>query len=138
MTAESHSPALAYERLVFHRRLLVWTHVVLALIVALIFLNSIDFSHFAYWRRGFGVVLSFVLVPPLLPYLISGIYSGNRVTQDRIRLAAFLLVLVLGSAVMGASLLGAFGSVGRITVLVLFGAQTIIYVVTAELLLHVE
>jgi hypothetical protein len=131
-------PVLQYERLVIHRKLLAWIHVVLAFIVALVYLTQLDLSHFAYWRLGFGMGIILMLVPPLFPYLLSAIHSRRVVTVDRIRLAWFILVLLLGSVLMGLLLLGVFGSVGKVTLLVLFGCQTFIYMWAAEGLLHVE
>jgi len=106
--------------------------------MAFIYLSQFDFSRLAYWRRGFGVFLTFILVPPLLPYLISAIYSRSVVTQDRMRLAGFILVVILGSVLMGLLLVSAFGSISRVTQLALFAIQAFIYSWAAELLLHVE
>jgi len=138
MNVEPRGPVLQYERIVIHRRLLAWTHTVLAFIVALVYLSQIDFSHFAYWRLGSGLGITFMLGPPLFPYVLSAIHSRKVVTDDRVRLAGFILVLIVGSVLMGLLLRGAFGSVGKVTVLFLFGLQTFMYMWAAELLLHVE
>jgi len=81
---------------------------------------------------GTGIVAT--LVPPLLPYLISGIHSLSFVTPKRPRLVVFIAFLILSTAVITYMLLGHFGSLGWEALLAAFAAQTIAYVWGANIL----
>jgi hypothetical protein len=46
------SPGVLYDQWMFNRALLLWAHIILAIVAALLYLSSTDLTHFAYWRRG--------------------------------------------------------------------------------------
>jgi hypothetical protein len=89
----------------FLRRWLIWCHLIVGSVAFFIYLTTIDFTHFNYWSRGAGTALIFVAAPVLLPYLISAIrcwhlYTWQMDGPSRIRVAAFMVVLVAGAALV--------------------------------------
>ena len=136
MTNEPHHLAVQYERLIHNRALLVGSHVTLASVVAVAYLSQLHLWQHTYWSRV-GLSIASTLVPPLFPYLVSAIYSRSLVTPNRPRLAAFIVFLIISTAVITSLLLGRFGSVGWGTLLAVFVAQTVAYVWGANILLGV-
>ena len=100
MSADADRHRFVYERLVFNRRLLLFAHVLLGLFAAFWYLSYIDFSHFMYWRRSAGLAVILVSAPASLPYLVSGVYSWRVVTDRRLGLWVFLMVLVAGAVLV--------------------------------------
>lgn len=90
-----------YEKIVLCRRLLLWSHVVLALAIALIFLGTRDYSHFAWWRRGAGSIQLARVLIPMSPYALSGIWANNSDIVAFPRVYAFCVILALGTAAFG-------------------------------------
>jgi hypothetical protein len=128
----------ACERLVFNRRLLLFAHVLLALFAAFWYLSYIDFSHFMYWRRSAGLAVIFISAPASLPYLVSGVYSWRVVTDRRLGLWAFLMVLVAGAVLVNLLVSDRLGiDVREVGIFQAAGLQTVAYVWAAEMLLHV-
>ncbi len=138
MSSEADNSQLMYERLVFNRKLVVFAHALLAFLSALVFLANVNLSGFPYSRSRSGLYLVLALAPPIVPYLISGVYSWRVATFSRIRVLLFLLVLVLGSVLMGLEFMDAFGTgVDRSTLLLMLVVQCGAYLWAAEWILHV-
>jgi hypothetical protein len=135
-----------YDKIVFCGRLLLWSHVALALIIAFTFLSTRDYSHFAWWHRGSG---SFQLVRaliPMSPYLVSGILASDFDTAAPARIYAFCVILALGTGVIGWTYVShwveAFSSwldVPFYVALLMFCmVQAMAFALAADLLLDVE
>ncbi|MBV8403206.1 MAG: hypothetical protein JO203_03365 [Gammaproteobacteria bacterium] len=129
MSAERNAPGLLYERLVLNRRVVTWTHILLGLATAFICLSQL--------QRPVLFTAKYVVMLPLLPYLISAAYARRLVTPDRVRVTAFILAVILGFGLMASVFLGAFGPVGGLVLLVLFGLQTIAFLGAAEVIFGV-
>jgi hypothetical protein len=63
-----------------------------------------------YWRRGFGLRALLIAMVAMWPYLASAYHSRGLVTADRLRVAVFLAVVVIGALLMGAFYIGAVGN----------------------------
>lgn len=138
MSADADRHRFVYERLVFNRRLLVFAHVLLGLFGVFWYLSYIDFSHFMYWRRGAGLAVIVVSAPATLPYLVSGVYSWRVVTDRRLGISVFLMVLVAGAVLVDLLVSGCLGiDVREVGILQAIALQTVAYVWAAEMLLHV-
>jgi hypothetical protein len=137
LNAESNSSELERIRRVRNQRVLSWVHTVLALITAAFYLNQINLGRFEYWHLGGSFEVLLVIIPVVLPYLISVVYSRRVVTGASKRVALFSLLLTLGFALMVCLLTGIFGDVGWGFVLEFIIFQSFVYVWGAELLLHV-
>ena len=75
--------------------------------------------------------------PPLLPYVISAVHSLRTATYARMRLAAFLLVLIAGAFGAICAIVGAFDfSLDRAGLLWMFAIQTAVYFFSAEFLFN--
>jgi hypothetical protein len=134
VTDDPHRLAQQYERLLVNRYILVASHVVLAAIVAAAYLNRLYFPSLPFMGGVGGRAVFVALVPPLLPYLISGINSLRFVTPRRIKFTAFIVLLMLSTALITGLLLGHFGSVGSAALFAVFAAQTVLYVWGANIL----
>jgi len=134
VTDDPHRLAQQYERLLVNRSVLVGAHVVLAAVVATAYLNRLYFPSLPYMGGVGGRAVFVALVPPLLPYLISGINSFRFVTPKRIKFTAFIVLLMLSTALITGLLLGHFGSVGSPTLFAVFAVQTVLYVWGANIL----
>jgi hypothetical protein len=134
VTDEPCRLAFRYERLVANRALLTATHVILASVVAAAYLSRLYFRSLPFMGGvgGTGVLAS--LVPPLLPYLVSGIHSRTFVTPKRPKLVAFVIFLVASTALITSLVLGHFGTLGWGVLLAVFVGQTVAYVWGANLL----
>lgn len=127
-----------YDRFVFNRKLLVFAHILVGFCAAFWYLSHIDFSHFAYWRRGAGTAVIMIAAPAILPYLISAVYSWRVVTDRRLGVWAFLVVLIAGAVLVNLLILGLLGiDVREVGTLQTAALQTGLYVWAAELLLHI-
>lgn len=132
-------PSLSYDRLAFHRKLLVFMHLVLGCGATLIYLNQVDFASFAYWRPRSALGVLFIAAPPIIPYAVSGIHAWHVVTARRLGMYLFLIVLLAGAIVNALIFLGAFDiSVDGSTVLWVVIVQTLVYFWGGELLLTME
>lgn len=127
------------ERRQFNRKLVLLIHVLAAFLTVFIYLSGVDLQRFAYWRRSSGAAAILIAAPALLPYLISGIHSWRRATYDRLRVAAFLLVLIAGTFGACSAILGAFGrSLDRADILWVFCIEALVYFWSAEFLFDVD
>jgi hypothetical protein len=84
-----------YERLVRQNRLVRWSHVVLAVLVAFVYQSQRDFSHYAFWRSSGGAVLA-ILAVPVWPYAVSCVILWRRTTMHwaRARIFCFGMLLI--------------------------------------------
>lgn len=127
------------ERRRFNRKLVLLIHILAAFCTALIYLGDVDLQRFPYWRRTSAIAALWIAAPPLLPYLISAVHSWRTATYDRLRVAAFLLVLIAGAVGACSAILGAFGlSLDRTGLLWLFAIQALAYFWSAEFLFNVD
>jgi hypothetical protein len=134
VTDDPHRLALQYERLVANRALLMGAHVVLASAVAAAYLSRLYFPHLPFMGGVGGTSVVAALVPPLLPYLISGIHSRSFVTPKRPKLLVFIVFLIVSTTLVTSLLLGHFGSLGWEALLAVFVGQTVAYVWGANIL----
>jgi hypothetical protein len=138
VSADADHHRYVYERLVFNRRLLVFAHVLLGLFAVFWYLSYIDLSHFMYWRRGASFAVIFISAPATLPYLVSGVYSWRVVTDRRLGIWVFLTVLVAGAVLVNLLVSGRLAiNVREVGILQAIALQTVAYVWSAEMLLHV-
>ena len=110
-----------------NRRALMWAHIILGMAVALAYISQL---HVVFTAKYFGMLA-------LVPYGISYGHASRLVTNRWIRTSAFILVLFAGSAAAAWLLLGAYGPVRFPMALLLFGAQTLLYLITGDALLRV-
>jgi hypothetical protein len=127
------------ERRQFNRKLVLLVHVLAAFLTAMIYFSDLDLQRFQYWRRLSGITALWIAAPSLLPYIISAVHSWRTATYDRLRVAAFLLVLIAGTLGGCCAMLGAFGlSLDRSDLLWVFVVQAIVYFWSAEFLFDVD
>jgi hypothetical protein len=100
MTAPRDTPG-EYDRLLFHRAVLLWLHIVCAIAIGLVFLSIHDFSHLAYWSRGGGMAVLMTVAFPMLPYWISRYQSRRRVNYHRAGFWIFCMIVLFGTCVVG-------------------------------------
>jgi hypothetical protein len=135
VTDESYDLALKYKRLLVNRALLIAAHLILASIVAVAYLSRLNFPWLPFSGGVGGSGLVGALAPPLLPYLVSGIRSRSLVTPSRSRVASFIIFLTITTALVISLLLGHFGPLGWMGLVVMFGVQAVAYVWSAGILL---
>ena len=76
-----------------------------------------------------------IAAPSLLPYVFSAVHSWRIATYDRLRVGAFLLVLIAGTFGACSAILKAFGlSFDRAAILWVFAIQALVYFWSAEFL----
>jgi hypothetical protein len=131
------SAGVVYDRWVFNRSLLVWAHVVLAIVAGLLYLDSTNVvNHIAYWRRGAAGSYVLLAATAMLPYLFSAIYSWNRVSHRRLGLWIFILILVVGTVAVGYWYVGGPRDThGSMATVYLILAQCVVYLWSASLCL---
>ena len=134
MTDDPHHLAQQYERLLINRWVLVGAHAVLAAVVAATYLNRLYFPSLPFMGGVGGRAVFVALLPPLFPYLVSGIHSIRFVTPRRIKLTAFIALLTLSTALITGLQMGRLGSVGSASLFAVYGAQTVVYVWGANIL----
>ena len=98
-----------------------WGHFVVGFVSLFVYLSQIDFTHLAYWRRGASTLLILRGAPVLLPYVASAttcwrMYTWQGRGPGRLRVLAFMSLLVAGAAFVDAVLLGYFGQVENLLV----------------------
>lgn len=90
-----------HDRLLFHRSLILWSHIVLGSVAALMFLSTVDLRHFAYWRRGAAVGVLMISSAATIPYFLFGFLSYRAVSYRRIGLWVYISLLVAGTVGVG-------------------------------------
>ena len=127
------------ERRQFNRKLVLLFHAMAAVLTVFMYLSTLNLQHIAYWRRGSGTAILLITAPALLPYVISAVHSWRLATYDRLRVALFLLVFILGAGGADCAMLGAFGlSMDTSSLLRVFVVQAAVYFFSAEFLFDVD
>ena len=104
-----------------------------------VYLGTLDLGWLDYWRRGAGVTVLSIALPPLLPYIISAVHSWRTATYNRLRTTAFLLILIMGAIGVFCAILGTNGmSLDRSALLWVFAIQAAVYFFSAEFLFDVD
>jgi len=117
-----------------------WAHFAVALVTLFVYLIGINLVHFAWLSTRAGTALLGIAV--LLPYATSAgrcprMYTWQGSGPSRLRVAAFIALLITGAAVVNSVLLGVFGHVDGLTLFVLLVAQSAGYLWGAEWILNV-
>jgi len=132
-------PLAREERRQFNRKLVLLVHVVAAIVTATIYLSDVDLPRIQYWHRSAGTTTLWIAAPALLPYIISAEHFWRTATYNRVRVAAFLAVLIAGAFATCCAILGAFGlSIDRYGLLWTFAIQAAVYFFSAEFLFDVD
>ena len=127
------------QRRQFNRKVLLLIHSLAAFFTVFMYLSTLNLNRFAYWGRGSGVAILWIAAPSLLPYVISAVHSWRRSPYDRLRVALFLVVFVVGAVGVGCAILGTFGlSIDNISLLWVFAFQAAAYFFSAEFLFDVD
>jgi hypothetical protein len=122
------------------RRLIMWAHAALGAAALFVYLYT-RLGQLPWLSPFASLRLIFIGAPALLPYALSAVNCWQLDTwqrrdgPDRLRVAFFMAVLVAGSAVIDATLLGAFGHVERLVLAGLLIAQAAVYFLAAEQML---
>ena len=123
----------------FNRKLILLVHASAAFFTVLMYLSTLNLHRFAYWSRGAGTATLWIAAPALLPYVISAVHSWRRATYERLRVALFLFVFMLGAVGVGCAMLGAFGlPMDNSGLLWVFAFQAAVYFFSAEFLFDVD
>jgi hypothetical protein len=122
------------------RRIVMWGHFAVGFVSLFIYLIAINLPQFGWPSSRAGTALLGVAV--LLPYAIPAghcwqMYTWQGSGPSRLRVAAFIALLITGAALVDAILLGAFGQVERLHLLGLLVAQTWGYLWGSEWILNV-
>ena len=123
---------LTYERLVRRRVMLLATHVVLGVSVAVIWMSRQDFSRLKYWRRAAGI---FALASALLagwPYVASAVVSYRSTSTTRLGLAILEVILFIGALIGGAIYLGASSGLLPVWIVVVPLVQATVFLYAAR------
>lgn len=138
MIAARDNQRLMDERLLFNRKLLTFAHVMVGLLSAFWYFAQIDRGHYPYWHSRVGLAAVAIVAPAVVPYVVSGVYAWRVATHRRLRVLAFLMVLIAGAILMGMLFSGALGiRFNAVEWLATATTQAFGYVWAAELLLHV-
>lgn len=124
------------------RRLLIWSHVVVAAPAFIFYISHVDLTRFRWWAPNAGFRLVMIGSPSYLPFLFAGAYVSQLYTWEnsgptRLRAAAYVAVLIAGAALALAAAIGVFGPVDVWTRVELFAIQGGAYLWCAEWLLNV-
>jgi hypothetical protein len=122
------------------RRIVMWGHFAVGFISLFIYLIAINLPQFAWRSSGAGTALLGIAV--LLPYVISAGHCSRMYTwqvsgPSRLRVAAFVALLVTTAAVVNSLMLGVFGHVDGLTLFELLVVQGGGYIWGAEWILNV-
>jgi hypothetical protein len=122
------------------RRIVMWGHFAVGLVTLFIYLIGINLAHFPWPSSRAGTALLGIAV--LLPYAISAghcwrMYTWQGSGPRRLRVAAFIALLVSGAAVVNSILLGVFGHVDGLILFELLVVQSGGYLWGAEWVLNV-
>lgn len=118
-----------------------WSHAVVAVIAVVVYISQINLSHFPWWTRaGNGTLL--LGTPVLVPYLISArhcwqLYTWQVDGPGRIRVVAFLSVLLTGAVAVNIVLVAAHSEISVKEFLTALVYQTVAYVGIGDLILDV-
>lgn len=134
------SEEAAVHRLTANRRLLLRAYVGLGLLSTFVYLSQVDVSFvvIAGSRSGLGVIL--LAVPAMLPYIISGTYASQLISERRLGLYLFLAAVLTGTVVANLVITGSIFNVPMNAETIFWYAlvQTAAYGLAAEFLLRIE
>lgn len=122
-----------------NRRLLLGVYAGLGLLSTFVYLSQLNVSLVvtAGSRSGLGVIL--IALPAILPYVISGGYAWQLISERRLGLYLLLGATVIGTIVANLVITGVFDiQMNAATVLWNALAQTVIYGLAAEFTLRIE
>ena len=92
-------------QLASNRKVILWAHILLGVLAAMVYLSGLDLAGFRYWSMHAGVRVIVLALPALVPYIISAIVATLLVgPQHHIRVWFFLSIVSVGT-VSGALLL---------------------------------
>jgi hypothetical protein len=132
MSMASQRIGTKYDRLVLYRAFLLWFQLTLGFAVGLLFLSTVNLSHFRYWGGRAAVAALLIGLGPAMPYLISAAFSRRLVTSNRLSIWLYIIILLLGTVMVSyVYLLGLNQTYGTLPVI---GAQTLLYMVAASVL----
>jgi hypothetical protein len=139
MTDSPLAPELLLSRLSVNRRLILWTHAGLAAILAFTQLSHLNLAGSHYWGRGFDIFVLTRVASAWVPYAISAVYAAKVITYIRVRVWAFLAVLLIGATAQELYFLGVIriDQSAPEAFLSLAGLSAA-YVWAAELIMHVD
>jgi hypothetical protein len=123
------------------RRLVLWAHLILGFIAIFVFYSRFTMPNNGWWAHRAGTWLTIRSAPVLLPYLVSagrawGLYTWQVDGPSRMRVVAFLAVLLCGAVVVNMTLLDAFGHFEGTDLIWLLMGQLVLYVVSGEWILN--
>lgn len=130
----------AIDRLTANRRLLLGVYVGLGLVSALAYLSRVNMPSFAIvGTRGSAPRLILIALPAIIPYIVSGAYAWQLVSERTLGLYLFLAATVIGTAVASLVIIGAFDiPINGATLIWYVLGQTAVYGLAAEFLLRIE
>jgi hypothetical protein len=131
--------ATVTDRLTANRHLFLGVYIGLGLLSTLVYLSQVNVSLVAIAgsRSGLGEVL--IALPAILPYVLSGSYAWQLISERRLGLYLFLAAAVIGTVVANLVITGIFDlPVTAATILWYALAQTAVYGLAAEFLLRIE
>lgn len=133
-------PAADSLRLKANRRLLLAVYAGLGLVSALVYLSQVNvsFGLIAGSRSGLGVIL--IVLPAMFPYVISGYYAWQLISERRLGLYLFLAATLVGSVIANLVITGSISNI-PVTFETEFWyvlGQTAAYGLAAEFLLGIE
>ena len=136
---EVENPPAGEVRRRFHRKLLVFTHCVLAFVSTFAFLSQVNFAHFPFGNR-FGAAAVFLSAAPgYFPLLVSGVHSWRVVTDRRLGVWALVALLIVGTSGSALWFLGALNvPTDAGTILSVTCLQTLVYFGASEFWLNVD
>jgi hypothetical protein len=134
---QRQDPGQFIARVGFNQRLLLVAHIVLGAVAAVAYLSRIDFKGFHYWGRGGAWASALLSVPPLLPYIVSLVFSRSFEDSSRLRTMIFVSILSAGTAIAAYSY-RYVSDFGFMNVFCLVMAQVIFLGLTAFVVLRSE
>jgi hypothetical protein len=139
MSATSDLKQLTRVESLTYRRLVLLTHGVIGLITGISFNRFVD-AHFTHSKSDALLTVG----APVFLYIWSAAYSWNLmyswrfVSNKRLRVGLFIIVLIIGCAVTSSLITGALGSLGGGTLFAACLIQGIVNFYAAGVLLDVE
>ncbi len=133
------SQATVNNRLMANRRPLLSVYAGLGLVSTLVYLSQVNVSLVAIAgsRSGLGAIL--IALPAILPYVLSGVYAWQLVSESRLGLYLFLAATLIGTVVASLVITGTLDiPMTAATVFWYALVQTAVYGLAAEFLLRIE
>jgi hypothetical protein len=124
------------------RKILLWAHLLTGGGAFAVYLYHLNLPATTYWMPTAGVSEILLATPVVLPYVVSAayswqVYSAPYVIHNRLRLASFVAVLMVGTLVLSFAIIAPAAWFKKSDLLLLFGNFVLVYVWAAELLLNV-